>query len=231
MSVGCVIPAAGRGERLGGQTPKAFRKLAGATLLEHAVRSVSRSSAVQWIVVASPAGMEDRTRALVDGIDRRCDVDVVTGGRTRSESVSAALAALPGACRTVLIHDAARPLVPTELVDSVVAACRSGLPAVIPVLLVTDTIKRVDEAGRVVETVDRDHLRAAQTPQGFDRSALQLALNDHPISFTDESGLMEAAGFDVVAIPGHAEAMKITRPFDITVAEAILRRRHLESSR
>jgi 2-C-methyl-D-erythritol 4-phosphate cytidylyltransferase len=124
----------------------------------------------------------------------------------------------------VLVHDAARPLTPPELIDEVAAAVRAGHDAVIPVLPVVDTIKRVDAAGSVVDTVDRSSLRAVQTPQGFSRATLLAAHAAAEIDATDDAGLAERIGVPVHTIPGREEALKVTRPFDLVVAEALLAR-------
>ncbi|MBA3744975.1 2-C-methyl-D-erythritol 4-phosphate cytidylyltransferase, partial [Sporichthya sp.] len=127
----------------------------------------------------------------------------------------------------VLVHDAARPLVPVELVDAVAAAVRAGAEAVIPALPVADTIKQV-EGGLVVATPDRSGLAAVQTPQGFSREVLEKA---HAAATgdtaTDDAGLVERLGLPVRTVPGSEEAFKVTRPVDLLLAEAILaRRRH-----
>jgi 2-C-methyl-D-erythritol 4-phosphate cytidylyltransferase len=137
--------------------------------------------------------------------------------------VRAGLAALPPEVDLVLVHDAARALVPVEVVEAVVAALRGGARAVVPVLPVADTVKQVDEADRVVRTVPREHLRAAQTPQGFVRSVLQAAHEGAAGAMTDDAGLVEAAGVVVETVPGSPLAFKVTTPFDLRVAEAVLR--------
>ncbi|MHB1211968.1 MAG: IspD/TarI family cytidylyltransferase, partial [Candidatus Nanopelagicales bacterium] len=127
----------------------------------------------------------------------------------------------------VLVHDAARPLVPAEVVGSVVSAVRSGHPAVVPGLPVVDTIKAVDDHGDVERTVDRESLRSIQTPQGFDRAVLQRAhaAADLDAVATDDAGLVERLGTRVHVVPGHEEAFKVTTPLDVVIAEAILARR------
>lgn len=223
-----LVPAAGRGERLGPGTPKALRLLGGQPLLVHAVHALSDSRVVDLVVVAAPAEQVEEVRALLGQQEYAADVHVVSGGDTRQESVARALLALPPEFDVVLVHDAARPLVPAELVAAVTAAVRSGHPAVVPGMPVTDTIKAVDAAGDVIGTVDRAPLRGIQTPQGFDRSVLQAAharvdLDETPA--TDDAGLVEAQGTRVHVIPGHEEAFKVTRPIDLVLAEAVLARR------
>lgn len=223
--VGCVIPAAGQGERLGGSVPKALRSLSGVTLLEHSIRAIGGCRSVTHIVVATPAEARQEVASIVNSISVSADLSVVDGGGTRAESVRRAVAQLPEATSIILVHDAARPLVPVELVEAVVATVSAGAAAVVPVVPVTDTIKRVDEAGRVIETVDRADLRGAQTPQGFAADVLRAGLAQGPGTATDDAGLVERLGTTVMVIPGDDEAMKVTRPIDLVLAEAILRRR------
>jgi 2-C-methyl-D-erythritol 4-phosphate cytidylyltransferase len=214
--VAVVVPAAGQGLRLGGGVPKALRTLAGEPLLAHACRRLSRAPSVGLIVVVAPAAELEAVRALLPA------VTVVAGGATRQLSVAAGLAAVPEAFDIVLVHDAARALVPTELIEAVARAVRSGHDAVVPTLPVVDTIKRVDPAGRVLETVDRAVLRAVQTPQGFRRSVLLRAHQTTPGEHTDDAGMVERLGLAVHCIPGAEAAMKITRPVDLLIAEAML---------
>jgi 2-C-methyl-D-erythritol 4-phosphate cytidylyltransferase len=217
-AVGALVPAAGLGVRLGPGIPKALRLLAGEPLLVHAIRGLRESPQVGPIIVAAPAGEEDDIRDLLADFD----VVVVTGGRHRHDSVSAALAALPPEIGLVLVHDAARCLTPPVVVGAVVSALRAGAEAVVPALPLADTVKRV-VVDRVVETVPRAHLRAAQTPQGFRRDVLLAAHQgpgDH--GHTDDAGMVEALGRPVTVVPGHEEAFKVTGPFDMVLAEAVL---------
>ena len=149
-------------------------------------------------------------------------VTVVPGGAERTDSVAAGLRALDPAAGVVLVHDAARALTPREVFERVVEAVRGGHPAVIPALPVTDTIKSVDAEDRVVDTPDRAGLRAVQTPQGFLRETLERAHAEAPRAATDDAGLVEAAGGQVVVVPGSMEALKVTTPWDLRVAELIL---------
>ncbi len=220
-----LVPAAGRGERLGPGAPKALRQLGGVPMLVHAVRALAQSRAVDLVVVAAPPGDVDEVAALVSPHGDSADVMVVAGGDTRQGSVARALIALPDDVDVVLVHDAARPLVPSELVTAVVAAVRSGHDAVVPGLTVVDTIKRINAHDDVEQTVDRTVLRAIQTPQGFTRSVLQRAHAAADDDVTDDAGLVERIGVTVHVIPGHEDALKVTRPFDVLVAEAILARR------
>jgi 2-C-methyl-D-erythritol 4-phosphate cytidylyltransferase len=216
--VGVVVPAAGAGSRLGPGAPKALRLLAGEPLLVHAVRRLRECPSVGPVVVAAPPGAEED----VAGLLAPYDVAVVPGGVERQDSVRAGLAGLPAEVELVLVHDAARALVPVEVVEAVVAALRAGAEAVVPVVEVADTVKRVDVSGEVVETLPRGDLRAVQTPQGFHRVVLERAHRDAPGSLTDDAALVEAAGVTVHTVPGSPQAFKVTTPFDLLVAEAVL---------
>lgn len=216
-----LIPAAGRGERLGPGAAKALRQLRGEPILVHAVRRIAAARSVAAVVVAAPPDEVTAVRELLGPA-----VIVVPGGPTREQSVGLALAAAPPGPEIVLVHDAARCLCPPELADEVAAAVRGGCDAVVPVLPVTDTVKRVDGAGAVVGTPDRAGLRAVQTPQGFRRAVLAAAYAaaGDTTGWTDDAGLVERYGTRVHTIPGREEAMKVTRPFDLVVAEALLDR-------
>lgn len=217
--VAAIVPAAGRGERLGGGTPKALRALGGRPMLVRTVESLRRSRLVTQIVVAAPPTLVDAVAQLLGG-----DVYVIAGGAERVDSVRRALRAVDDDVSVVLVHDAARPLTPPELVDAVAAAVLDGHPAVIPVVPLADTVKEVDADGRVVRTPPRDGLRAVQTPQGFRRDVLSAAYALEDIAVTDDAGLVEALGVPVTTIPGAQEAFKVTRPADLVLAEALLAR-------
>lgn len=217
MTVAALVPAAGLGVRLGPGAPKALRELAGEPLLVHAVRGLRAAGCVDAVVVAAPAGAVAEVAALLSAYD----VVVVAGGATRQASVAAALAAVPADTDVVLVHDAARCLTPPEVVARVVAAVQAGAGAVVPVLPVVDTVKRV--AGDVVvETVDRGALRVVQTPQGFAREVLERAHADVAEAHTDDAGLVERMGGTVVVVEGSEEAFKVTGPVDLLLAEAVL---------
>ncbi|MET8257612.1 2-C-methyl-D-erythritol 4-phosphate cytidylyltransferase [Micromonospora sp. NPDC005205] len=217
--VAVLVPAAGAGVRLGPGRPKALRLLAGEPLLVHAVRRLAAASSVHTIVVAAPAAEVQAVRELLAPV---APVTVVPGGAERQASVAAALAAVPPGPTIVLVHDAARALTPPELVESVAAAVRGGRDAVIPVLPVVDTIKEVGADEVVLGTVDRSALRAVQTPQGFRRVVLSAAHAAAGDSLTDDAGLVEKQGVAVSCVPGSEYALKITRPFDLALAEHLL---------
>ncbi|MEV1329514.1 2-C-methyl-D-erythritol 4-phosphate cytidylyltransferase [Micromonospora costi] len=217
--VAVLVPAAGAGVRLGPGRPKALRLLAGEPLLVHAVRRLAAAGSVHTIVVAAPAAEVDAVRELLAPV---APVTVVPGGAERQASVAAALAAVPPGPEIVLVHDAARALTPPALVEEVAAAVRAGRHAVIPVLPVVDTIKEVGAEEVVLGTVDRSALRAVQTPQGFRRSVLAAAHAAAGDALTDDAGLVEKQGVPVFCVPGSEYALKITRPFDLALAEHLL---------
>ena len=225
--VAAIVPAAGRGERLGPGAPKAMRELGGVPMLVHAVRALAQARAVQLVVVAAPPDGLAAVASELSAHDVPADVRVVAGGATRQESVAQALAALPPDVDVVLVHDAARPLAPSELADQVAAAVLAGADAVVPGLPVADTVKSVDGDGTVVDTPARDRLRAVQTPQGFRRELLAEAhaAAGPEAAVTDDAGLVERLGRPVLVVPGHEEAFKVTRPLDLVLAEAVLARR------
>jgi 2-C-methyl-D-erythritol 4-phosphate cytidylyltransferase len=209
-----LVVAAGRGERLGKPVPKAFANLAGRPMVEWSVGTLQRVAVVTEIVVALPPGI-----AAPDGTIG------VPGGSERSHSVRAALAAARDD-DVVLVHDAARPLVTAELVEACLAALGDA-DAAIAAAPVTDTIKECAD-GRVVRTLDRSRLWAAQTPQVFRRAALQRALDqDHDAigAATDDAALVEAMGGTVHVVPAPRENLKVTTEVDLRVAEMLLRER------
>jgi 2-C-methyl-D-erythritol 4-phosphate cytidylyltransferase len=215
--VAVLVVAAGSGVRLGAGLPKALRPVGGQPLLAHAVRRVSAAPSVGCLVIAAPPDRIGEVRALAGPGAR-----VVPGGAHRQDSVAAALAAVPDRYQIVLVHDAARALAPTWLIESVAAAVRDGADAVIPVLPVVDTVKEVSVSGTVVGTVDRSVLRAVQTPQGFRRAVLAAAHAATTDPHTDDAGLVEKLGVPVRTVPGAEAAFKITRPVDLVLAEALL---------
>ncbi|MEW2292184.1 2-C-methyl-D-erythritol 4-phosphate cytidylyltransferase [Streptomyces sp. NPDC006743] len=233
--VAVVIPAAGRGVRLGPGAPKALRTLNGTPMLIHAVRAMAASRAVALVIVVAPPGGAAEVTALLDSHalpERTCFL-VVPGGESRQESVRLGLDALPPGHDIVLVHDAARPLVPVDTVDAVIDAVREGAAAVVPALPLADTVKEVEPAAAagdpepVLATPDRSRLRAVQTPQGFDRATLVRAHESVTDNVTDDASMVEQLGERVVAVPGHEEAFKVTRPLDLVLAEAVLARRRL----
>ncbi|MEP6598687.1 MAG: 2-C-methyl-D-erythritol 4-phosphate cytidylyltransferase [Actinomycetota bacterium] len=216
LTVAAILVAAGDGARLGGSVPKAFCEIGGQTLLERALRPFAAHAGVRDLVVVARADQLDRAAGLAP-LAR-----VVAGGATRQASVACGIAALSEDVDTVLVHDVARPFVPAEVIDRVLAALMSGADAVVPTTQVLDTVKRVAPSGAVLETVDRSTLRAAQTPQGFRRGVLEAAHRHSAAAVsTDDAALVEACGGRVVVVDGADESFKITRPWDLLLAEAV----------
>jgi 2-C-methyl-D-erythritol 4-phosphate cytidylyltransferase len=215
-----IVLAAGSGERLGLDRPKAFAVLEGRSLLARAVASACGSASVSSVVVVAPPGWEDLARATVEPLGADA---VVTGGPSRQASVRAALAAIPIESPAIACHDAARALALPALFDAVLAAL-PGWDGVVPVVPVADTVKRI-EGGRVVSTEPREALALAQTPQAFLPGALREAharAERDGAEVTDDAAALERAGFRVRAIPGDPGNVKITTPEDLARAEARL---------
>lgn len=232
-SVGVVLVAAGSGRRLGADRPKSFVELGGRSLLAHGVtRITGLPHAGHLVVVVPPAHAREALRAVADLVpgDSVWHVSVVAGGRTRHDSVRLGVAALSASIETVLVHDAARPLTPTDVFERVLAEVRRTSAAVIPVLPVADTLKRLDDAGVVQETVDRDPLAAVQTPQGFPRelltaahdSALPGAARSEEPAPTDDAEVVQRIGGTVVTVPGDIRAHKVTTAADLRLLAAVL---------
>lgn len=223
--VAAVVVAAGRGERLGAGGPKALRLVGGVPMLVLAVRGLATARCVRHVVVAAPEDSVERTRTLLVDQHGTAILQVVAGGADRPASVRAALDLVPPELDVVLVHDAARPLAPGTLADAVATAVGRGAAAVVPVLPVVDTVKRV-EGDRVVATLDRNALRAVQTPQAFRREVLERAHREHrvggEVEVTDDAGLVERLGIEVEVVPGHEDAFKVTRPIDLQLAEVVL---------
>jgi len=223
MNVLAIIVAAGQGVRMGAGRPKAFLRLGGLTLLERSLAAFLSHPRVDR-VVAAVRDPDEARRLLGPSADR---VVLVRGGATRQESVRSALQAATSAeDEIILVHDAARPLVPRAIIDAVIASAeKSG--AAIPGLVPPDTIKQVDEEGAAVATLPRDRLRLAQTPQGFRghvlRDAYERAERDGFVG-TDDAALVERTGHRVVLVEGSERNIKITTPGDLALAEAILAR-------
>ncbi|NEW57147.1 2-C-methyl-D-erythritol 4-phosphate cytidylyltransferase [Nocardia cyriacigeorgica] len=212
-----LVPAAGRGVRLGESTPKAFVAVGGRPMVRSAVDGLLASNAIDEIIVMVPAELVQTAVALLPS---SAPVRVVVGGAERTDSVRAGIAAAPQAAY-YLVHDAARALTPPELIARVAAELRAGHPAVVPALPVVDTVKTVDADGNVTGTPDRSALRAIQTPQGFAADLLRAAYATD-IAATDDAGLVERLGHRVRTVPGDPLAFKITTPLDLRLAEAVL---------
>lgn len=235
-SVTAIIAGAGAGTRLGANIPKALVLLAGEPLIVHAAHAMQEAG-ISEIVVTIPDGFQQQFASALSAA--QLDAKLVLGGATRQASVANGIAAT--AADYVLVHDAARALTPPETIRTVVAALNAGANAVIPALPVVDTIKRGALAANpskptrihVVETLRRAELYSVQTPQGFSREVLQRAhqagatLSAQEASAApDDAALVEMIGEPIEIVPGHPNAFKITTPFDLQVAQLLIRQKY-----
>ena len=215
-----VVVAAGLGTRLGADKPKAFVTLAEKTLIQHALENIADVPALEQVIVAVPAGHESKTASIVEAAlaGKNVRYDVVVGGETRQQSIANALKVIDPEVEVVLVHDAARALAPASLFTRVASEVRRSGMGAVPLMKIADTVKRVD--GEVVrETVDRNSLRAAQTPQGFVASKLIEAYGAAKSDHTDDAALAQAHGMQINAVEGDERAFKITTADDLAAAE------------
>ena len=221
MSVWAVLAAAGRGERLGSDRPKAFARLGGRPLLAESLERLEASDWIDRIVIAAPPDWEEPSILVAEELAATKVSSAVRGGESRSESVRLALAEVPDDAAVVLVHDAARPLLPEEVIERVLAPLSAGWDGVVPALRVSDTVKRV-EAERVVETLRRDDLVAVQTPQAFLADTLRRAVAGDVVDATDCAALVEAGGGRVTWVEGDPRLLKVTDPADLELVESWL---------
>lgn len=217
-----VIVAAGRGERLGGDRPKAFAKLAGRVLLAESLERFEDSDWIDSIVLVAPEGWEEPAILLAEEIGAAKVTSCVPGGATRAESVREGAAEVPKDAAVILVHDAARPFVPEELLERVLAPLGEGWDGAVPALPVADTLKRADEEATVTETVDREGLYAVQTPQAFLAPVLRSALAGDLADASDCSSLVERQGGRVRLVEGDARLLKVTNESDLALVESLL---------
>ena len=220
-NVWALLVAAGAGERLGLDRPKAFAELRGRPLLAESLERLDLCRWIDAIVVAAPAGWEEPVILLTEELAASKVVSCVTGGANRAESVRAALADVDEAALVVLVHDAARPLLEDDVVERVLAPLAEGFDGVVPAVSVSDTVKRV-ERGVVVETVPRDGLVAAQTPQAFLAPTLRRAFEGDLTGATDCASLVERAGGRIAVVDGDPRLFKVTSAADLALVEALL---------
>ena len=227
--VAVVITAAGAGERLGPGAPKAHRLLDGKPLFVYSLRTFAGVADIDHIIVVARADEVANVQEAIAS-DKSLEssllnIDVVAGGATRQESVSHGLAALNDDDDLVLIHDAARALVPTDVVRSVIACLVAGEQAVIPVVPVTDTMRAFTD-GNLGPVVDRAGLVAVQTPQGFTKGIVVRAHQDFDagsgVAATDDASLVELLGVSIAHVDGSPDAFKVTYANDLLLAESVI---------
>ena len=221
MAVWAVLAAAGRGERLGSDRPKAFARLGGRPLLAESLERLESSDWIDQIVIAAPPDWEEPSILVAEEIAATKVSSAVTGGASRAESVRLALEDVPEEAAAVLVHDAARPLLPEDVIERVLAPLSDGWDGAVPALPIADTVKRV-ESDRVVETLPRGELVAVQTPQAFLPDVLRRALAGDVSGATDCSSLVEAGGGRVKAVEGDPRLLKVTDPGDLALVESWL---------
>jgi 2-C-methyl-D-erythritol 4-phosphate cytidylyltransferase len=221
-----LVAAAGVGERLGGEAPKALVELAGRPLIAWCLDSFAASTRVDAVVVAAPPGLEAQITDLAQRATGSLALEVVTGGPSRSESVARALARA-GDASIVVVHDAARPLLTAALVDRCVSQLeRWGCDGAVAAARATDTVKETDAGGRVIATLERGSLWLVQTPQVFRADVLRAALAEADLERAyDDAQLVEAAGGDVRIVEAPRDNLKITTSVDLLVAELLLSER------
>jgi 2-C-methyl-D-erythritol 4-phosphate cytidylyltransferase len=219
--VWAVLAAAGRGERLGTDRPKAFARLGGRPLLAESMERLEGSGWIDAIVVAAPPEWDEPAILLAEELGAGKVSSVVTGGESRSESVRLALAEVPEDAAVVLVHDAARPLVSDTVIERVLAPLSEGWDGAVPALPVSDTVKKVQH-DQVVETLPRDELVVVQTPQAFVASTLRDALSGDVANASDCASLVEARGGRVKVVEGDRRLLKVTSPDDLALVEAWL---------
>jgi len=222
--VGVVVVAAGVGVRAGPGEPKQFRSILGVPMLLRALRPFTSHPDVAHVVVAVPSIYADRPPDWLSKL-RGERLTLVAGGDARAHSVRAGLGALPESLTVVLVHDAARPFVSRATIDGVIARARAGVGAV-AALPLSDTVKEVIDGNRIVQTVARERLWRAQTPQGFPRRMIVDAyalLTDSESGPTDDATLCERAGFPVEVVVDSPENLKVTTADDFRIAEALAR--------
>jgi len=221
-STWAVVVAAGRGDRLGLDRPKAFAKLGGRPLLAESLERLERSDWVDSIVVVAPEEWEEPSILLAEEIGAGKVTACVPGGATRAESVRAGVAEIGAEALVVIVHDAARPLLVEEVVERVLAPLGEGWDGAVPALPVADTLKRAGDDGTVFETVDRTGLHAVQTPQAFLAAVLREALAGDLAEASDCAALVERRGGRVRVVEGDRRLVKVTTQADLDFVESLL---------
>ena len=221
MAVWAVLAAAGRGQRLGGRRPKAFAKLRDRPLLAESLERLEASGWIDAIVIVAPRGWEEPSILVAEELACTKVVACATGGETRAESVRAGVAEVAEEADVIVVHDAARPLLPEEVIERVLRALNEGWDGAVPGLPLADTVKRV-HGGQVVETLPREELVAVQTPQAFLAPVLRDALAGELAGATDCAALVEARGGRVTVVPGDQRLLKVTDQADLELISSYL---------
>jgi 2-C-methyl-D-erythritol 4-phosphate cytidylyltransferase len=221
MSTWAVVVAAGSGERLAQPVPKAFARLRGRPLLAESIERLDASAWIDGIVVCVPEGWEEPAILLAEEIGAGKVAQAIAGGPTRAESVRLGVREVPSEALVIAVHDAARPIMSESVLDRVLAAIGEGWDGAVPALPLSDTVKRV-VGDAIAETVPRDDLVAAQTPQAFAAGVLRSALEGDLAGATDCAGLVEARGGRVRAVEGDPRLLKITSAADLALVECLL---------
>ncbi|MCX5724323.1 MAG: 2-C-methyl-D-erythritol 4-phosphate cytidylyltransferase [Nitrospirae bacterium] len=226
-----LVPAAGRGLRMGGSIPKQFLSLGGEPLIVQSLRALQAAAVVDQIILAVPSADIEYCKSEIVSRHRFTKVTkVVAGGAERQDSVRHALAEVPSNTEIVLVHDAVRPFLTQQMIDEVVASARKHGAAIVA-LPMRDTVKQVGQDGMIERTVDRAPLWLAQTPQAFRRSWIETAHQKayaEGVRATDDAFLLEWLGHSVAVVEGSGENIKVTRPEDLVIGEAILASRMKE---
>jgi 2-C-methyl-D-erythritol 4-phosphate cytidylyltransferase len=221
MAVWAVIAAAGRGERLGSDRPKAFAKLHDRPLLAESLERLETSDWIDAIVIVVPVGWEEPSILLAEELGCAKVSACVSGGESRAESVRAGVGEVDDEAIVIAVHDAARPVLPDEVLARVLTALNEGWEGAVPALPLADTIKRVHE-GEIVETLPRQELVAVQTPQAFLAPVLRDALAGDLAGATDCASLVEARGGRVTTVPGDSRLVKVTDSADLELVASLL---------
>jgi 2-C-methyl-D-erythritol 4-phosphate cytidylyltransferase len=221
VSVWAILAAAGSGERLGLDRPKAFASLNDRPLIAEPLERLDGSDWIEGIVVAAPPDWEEPCILVAEEVAAGKVAETVTGGASRSESVRNALAEVPADATVVLVHDAARPVIPDGVVERLITALGDGWDGAVPVLPIADTVKRVD-GETVTETLDREGLVTVQTPQAFVAPALREALAGDVSAAPDCASLLEARGGRVRTVEGDPRLLKVTTPADLELVASWL---------
>jgi 2-C-methyl-D-erythritol 4-phosphate cytidylyltransferase len=221
VSVWAVLAAAGRGERLGSDRPKAFAKLHDRPLLSESLERLEASAWIDAIVIVAPPGWEEPSILLAEELGCAKVSACVSGDETRAESVRTGVAEVGDEAAVIAVHDAARPLLPNEVLERVLTALNDGWDGAVPVMQLADTIKRVRD-GQIVETLPRDGLVAVQTPQAFLAPVLREAVSGELAGATDCASLVEARGGRVTTVPGDSRLVKVTNAADLELVASLL---------